>query len=129
MPKTTKLGRHIYRVEFNKEEQEAICQEARALAAEETRTQVTKWLHEFQNELDGNVLMTLHTEFGFGKDRLKKFHHSFCDVIDQLCKRYELVGPEGSTHEDEKFLANTWMREYGIDLDEWNREIKNGTSD
>lgn len=126
MPKVQKLGRHMYRVEFNKEEQEAIKKEARELAAQETKEQVTKWLHDFQNELDGNVLMTLHQEFAFGKDRLKRFHHRFCERIDSLTRKYELIGPDGEPeHRAEEFLATQWMSEYGIDLDQWNEEIHN----
>lgn len=69
------------------------------------------------NELDAIVLWHLHEEFGFGKKRLKRFYTTFLPKLNELARRYEL---EDS---DRVWLCTYRLKEYGIDIEEWNKEL------
>lgn len=70
------------------------------------------------NELDAIVLWFLHEEFGFGLDRLKKAHQAFVPRLQELCDRYEMTD-DGDT----AWLCTHKLKEYGCDIEEWNKEV------
>lgn len=69
-------------------------------------------------EIDAIILWQLHKQLGFGLKRLKRFFDTFNPAIDALIKRYELE--DG----DQVWLCTHQLKEYGIDLEKWEREQK-----
>ena len=59
-------------------------------------------------EIDAMVLWVLHEVFGFGPDRLHKFYKSFNGQVDG----------------DQVWLCLHKLKEYGINLEEWEREAQ-----
>lgn len=68
------------------------------------------------DEVDAVILWLLHEKFGFGKKRLRAFYDSFSTELDALVKRYEMGD------EDKAWLCSRKLRDYGIDISEWNKE-------
>ncbi len=105
-----KAGGRVYGATFTAAEKKAMNMEIQRQMAE----------YDIKNihEVDAMILWRLHTMFGFGPDRLKKFYHAFGKDVKALIKRYEL---EDS---DDIWLCTHMLKEYGIDLEEWEREEK-----
>ena len=82
----------------------------RAIAAEEQK---------FDRAMDAMVLYTLHREFGFGKDRLRRFYEAFLAGRNELIERYQ-------SPEDNAWIAEQELKRLGVDLDAWSAEIKAG---
>lgn len=70
-------------------------------------------------EIDALFLWYLHEEFGYGIKRLKQVYLGFAPKLEELCDRYEMHD-EG----DNVWLCTQKLKEYGIDLEEWERERK-----
>lgn len=87
--------------------------------------EIQKELAEFDRkhmlEIDAIVLWGLHTELGFGVDRLKRFYDNFAGAMDDLINRYEME--QG----DKVWLCTYKLKELGIDIDKWDRE-RNGNN-
>lgn len=67
-------------------------------------------------ELDSMILYTLHSEFGFGKARLRKF-------FDKLRELYKEMGDKYCMPDDVPFICLTKLKDIGVDLEEWESEI------
>lgn len=82
--------------------------------------EIQKQLDEFdrkhKREIEAVVLWELRTRFGFGHKRLRDFYDGFDPAIDELIKRYEF------DEEDKVWLCTRELKEYGIDLEEWEKE-------
>lgn len=85
----------------------------------ELKSQLAEWDQKHYNELDALVLWVLHSEFGFGEKRLKRFHDAFVNNIGALLKRYEMDG------EDDVWLCTYKLKQAGIDISEWNKKGEN----
>ena len=70
----------------------------------------------YANELDAMILWHLHEEFGFGPKRLKQFYDTFAVRLDELIKHYEM------TDSDMVWLCTYKLKQYGIDIEEWNKQ-------
>lgn len=105
-----KIGGRIYDTKLNAQETAAM---NRVI-----EKQVAEYDRKNSREIDAMVLMILCEEFGWGEVRLKRFHHRFIKKMDELCERYELET------EDEKFLALQWIKDRGIDLEEWSKDYE-----
>ena len=70
------------------------------------------------NEVDAIILWVLHDQFGFGHDRLKKFHAAFQPSLEELCKRYEMTNKD-----DELWLCTRKLLDIGVDIEVWNKEV------
>ena len=70
-------------------------------------------------EIDAMVLWVLHEVFGFGPDRLHKFYKSFNGQVEALAERYQMTD-DG----DQVWLCLHKLKEYGINLEEWEREAQ-----
>lgn len=116
MPRFKKAMGRIYAVEYNKEEQRAMEKEIHRQFAEYER------LHN--KEIDAMALLVLHEEFGFGPARLKRFFDRFEAVLDNLLETYE--GDEDINRAE---LCFAKLKEYGVDLDIWEKERKNERND
>lgn len=95
-----------YRPRLNASERQAMDMEIKRQCAEYDRRNAT--------EIDAMVLWILHQEFGFGPERLKRFHDNFFASMDALVERYEL-------NKGEVWLCTQKLKEYGVDLEEWKR--------
>lgn len=99
---------HIFGVQFSAKEQKAIDVEILRQCAEYDKKNA--------DEVDAVILWLLHEKFGFGKKRLRAFYDSFSTELDALVKRYEMGD------EDKAWLCSRKLRDYGIDISEWNKE-------
>ena len=82
----------------------------------EIRRQCAEYDEKNAREITATVLWRMHEEFGFGKKKLKKFYKSFDRAIRDLVNRYHL------DDSDAAWLCTWQLKEYGIDLEEWERE-------
>lgn len=67
-------------------------------------------------DMDASTLWTLHSEFGFGKDRLKKFWDACFATHQKLKKQYDVDGNEAD------WICTKLLKEIGIDVEEWYKE-------
>lgn len=109
-----KAGSKIYGVDFNKKEQEAINAEIQLQCADYDRKNVL--------EIDAIILWLLHENFGFGMKRLRRFFDLFATEIAALCNRYEME------KKDSVWLCTYKLKEYGLDIEQWNKEDENNGS-
>lgn len=103
-----KIGGKIYGASLTSSEQKAIDLEI--------KRQLAEYENKHNIEIDAMILWILHEEFGFGEYRLKKFYDRFENSLKDLLGRYEM---EDS---DTVWLCTQKLKEYGIDLEEWNKE-------
>lgn len=105
-----KSGKTIFGAELTNAEQKAMEIEIRRQLADYTR--------KYRKELLAVVLWELRTQLGFGHDRLKQFYFKFEPAIQDMIERYELV------ESDADWLCTHKLEEYGVNLDEWDKELK-----
>jgi hypothetical protein len=105
-----KSGKTIFGAELTNAEQKAMEIEIRRQLADFTR--------KYRKELLAVVLWELRTQLGFGHDRLKQFYFKFEPAIQDMIERYELA------ESDADWLCTHKLEEYGVNLDEWDRELK-----
>lgn len=84
----------------------------------EIQRQLAEYDAKHANEIDAAVLWILHEEFGFGPKRLKQFHDAFDKRFNELIRHYEM---EDS---DSVWLCTQQLKQYGIDVEEWNKKRK-----
>lgn len=84
----------------------------------EIRRQCAEYDEKNAREITATVLWRIHEEFGFGKNKLKKFYKSFDRAIRDLVNRYHLDDADAA------WLCTRQLKEYGIDLEEWELEEK-----
>lgn len=109
MPLFKRRGKSIFGCQFNAKEQEAM--------EREVRSQLAEWSRKNMMEIDAMFLWFMHEEFGFGMERLKRVYYGFRPYMEQLAQRYELKG------EDTPFLCTKKLSDYGINLEEWEKEV------
>lgn len=97
-----KSGKYIYGAELSAAEKKAMDIEIRRQLAEYTK--------KHEQEVSAIILWELHTQLGFGHDRLKKFYDNFRPALDDLIKRYEME--DG----DEAWLCTQKLKDYGFDI-------------
>lgn len=105
-----KSNGRIFGVQFSAKEQQAIDAEILRQCAEYDRQNA--------DEVDAVILWLLHEKFGFGEKRLRAFYDYFSIELDALVKRYEMGD------EDKAWLCSRKLKDYGIDISEWNKEEK-----
>lgn len=84
----------------------------------EIQRQLGDYTRKHAIEIDAMFLWFLHEEFGFGLKRLKQVFTGFHPRITELCDRYEMHD-EG----DDIWLCTQKLKDMGIDLDEWLKEV------
>jgi hypothetical protein len=105
-----KAGGKVYGADLNAAERKAMDLEIqRQLAEFDLRN---------EREIDAIILWELHQQFGFGPKRLKHFYQNFGVELHNLIQRYQMSA------DDEVWLATHILKEYGIDLEEWEREMR-----
>ena len=84
----------------------------------EIQRQLGDYTRKHAIEVDAMFLWYLHEEFGFGIKRLKKVFTGFHPRMLELCDRYEMHD-EG----DDIWLCTRKLKDIGVDLDEWLKEV------
>lgn len=92
-------------------EKKALDIEARKVYAEYDRKNA--------NEIDAIFLTYLHERYGWGYDRLKQAYFGIYPAIKALADRYEM-----NEKGDKIWLATHKLKELGIDIDEWSKELE-----
>ena len=103
----------IYDVELNAKEQEILDQKVK----ESIQQTMPEYIADAAKEMDAIILWYLHEELGLGPKRLKKFFEEFHVKLDELMDWYQM----GSS--DRSWLCYHKLKEYGIDISEWQKEI------
>lgn len=86
-------------------ERKAMDDEIDRQLAEATRRQ--------EGDIDALLLWYLHTEYGFGEKRLRKFIEGFNTRLRELSDWYDM------DERDQMFLVRRELEKIGIDVDEW----------
>lgn len=105
-----KSGSRIFGCDLNKKEQAAMEQEI--------KRQLAEWDRKNTMEIDAMFLWFMHEEFGFGPGRLRRIYFKFAPYMRQLVRKYEMNSP------DTPFLCTEKLRDYGIDLNDWEKELE-----
>lgn len=105
-----KVGGKVYGASLTAAEKKAMNIEIQRQLAEYERKRI--------EEIDSMILWVLHSEFGFGPERLKRFYDRFANSIDELIKRYEMED------EDQIWLCTHMLKEYGVNIEKWHNERK-----
>ena len=116
MPNFKRNGGKIFGVHLSKAEQEAL--------DIEIKSQIAEQYHDLLENVDAMVLWTLHTHphLRFGKKRLKRFYKFFIKQHRELIDYYECK-------EDSGRLCKFKLRDLGIDLAEWQKELEEENDD
>lgn len=69
------------------------------------------------SDLEATFLWGLHTEFGFGAERLRRFYDCVAESREALLRHYEM-------EEDSQFILLYKLKEIGVDLKKWDAEQK-----
>ena len=93
------------RVGMTAKERKAMDDEIDKQLAEATRRQ--------EGDIDALLLWYLHTEYGFGEKRLRKFIEGLNTRLRELADWYDMG------ERDQMFLVMRELEKIGIDLDEW----------
>lgn len=93
------------RIGMTAKERKAMDDEIDRQLAEATRRQ--------ESDIDALLLWYLHTEYGFGEKRLRKFMEGFNARLRELSDWYDMG------ERDQMFLVKRELKKIGIDVDEW----------
>lgn len=102
-------------LKMSKEVREALETEADRMAKEA----IADMNRNNEDELDAMALYILHSEFGFGEKRLKRFYERFSLGLRELGERYQM-----NEYEDRLWLCKKKLSEAGIDISKWRKENK-----
>ncbi len=83
----------------------------------EINRQILENDEKFERDRVAVILWTLHTEFGFGEKRLKKFWKSLYVQHQKLREYYQMMPS------DDGWLCKRKLKDSGIDIDEWYKEL------
>ena len=70
---------------------------------------------KYSTDVDAMILWVLHSCFGFGKKRLKRFYDEFSAEHQRLREYYEMP-------DDGAWLCKHKLKDIGVDVDKWNDE-------
>lgn len=110
-----KLAKHIYSAQYSNKDEEAAYQR---LVMDEVR----KFIAKAKTEIVSMVLWYMHSEYGFGYDRLKKFYEGIDREYFEMLERYEMYVKNDKNLENIKasaWLATKKLKDYGVDLNAW----------
>lgn len=92
------------------------CAEKKGMQMEIQR-QIAEYDLKNKREIDAMILWQLHTQLGFGPERLKRFYKNFAAEYKALLARYEMDPGEGV------WLCTHKLAELGIDLEALEKEV------
>lgn len=102
-----KFHGQIFGVELTPKEQKAM--------DEEINRQTVETHRQFTDDFDYMIMRILHNHFGFGPNRLKKFHEAFIVDNEALIEHYEM--PDAGV-----YIARKEMDAIGCNIKQWNEE-------
>ena len=65
-------------------------------------------------DMDAMILWILHKQFGFGKDRLRRYFDGYVTEIRSLQDHYG---------EDASYMMREGLKRIGVDIEKWEREL------
>lgn len=86
----------------------------------EAKKSLIEYIKAFRLEIEARVLWSLHSSFGFGEERLRRFFEAFDQSIGELVEHYDVED------DDAGWLCVEKLRNYGIDLEKWENELEKG---
>ena len=104
-----KSGGRIIGAELNAAEKKAL--------TTEIHRQVAEFDRQNKVNVEACILWALHELLGFGPKRLRRFYLDFIRYYSALLDHYEM-------EDDNAFLALRALKDYGIDVEAWNREVE-----
>ena len=84
----------------------------------ECRKFYADWDRKNIKELDSIILWALREEFGFGRRRMRRIYRRANRGFRELIAKYEME----DLPEEKVWLCTHKLKEYGVDLDEWEKE-------
>ena len=103
-----KSGGRIFGAELNAAEKKALHMEI--------HRQVAEFDRENQVNVEACILWAMHELLGFGPKRLRRFYFGFVKYYSGLLDHYEM-------EDDNAYLALRALKDYGIDVEAWHREV------
>ena len=101
------------KVELPNDIREAMEAEAERMA----KIAIDEMNRDNEDELDAMALYILHSEFGFGEKRLRRFYERFSLGLRELGERYQM-----NEYEDRLWLCKKKLSEAGIDISKWRKD-------
>lgn len=105
-----------YKLHIEREDESARLRRVKEYAENEARKYANRIITDYTRRFDALMLLTLHTEFGFGRERLERFYRAMDEEYKRLTS---MLGAE-DTADDVHYWA--WERRLkectGLDLDE-----------
>lgn len=95
-----------------------LSKKGRGAVSREILLQLLEYDKKNEIEIDAMLLYVLHTQFGFGKKRLRKVYEAVGESFNDLEKRYEL------NETDNPWLCTYLLKADGIDILEWENNKK-----
>ena len=86
----------------------------------EARKTYAEYDRKNANEIDAIFLLYLSEKYDLEPDQLKDAYIHMASEIEALAKRYEMT-----ENGDRVFLATYKLKEMGINIDEWRKEVAN----
>lgn len=83
---------------------------------QEIRTECVEQTRGYEVQLDAVTLFVLHTEFGFGKQRLQRFYDALFAKRREMQEKFQMPG------EDDDYAIWHFLLEDGIDVEQMYRE-------
>lgn len=87
------------------------------LVNDHARRMTREMVDKYEDRADACTLWALHTGFGWGRDRLRRFYETYLRLHRELMERYEL-GREGD------FYCIERLKKLGVDIEAWNAETR-----
>lgn len=88
---------------------------------EEINRQILEHDEAFAMDSDATVLWILHTEFGFGAKRLRRFWNSYFKQHQELREYYQFDVDEVGQ------LCRYKLKQIGVDIEKWYKENSGNT--
>lgn len=83
---------------------------------DEIRRQCTEINDQYLADIDAVILFVLHSQYGFGPKRLRKFWENVKAGIKDLNDFYQMP-------DDVAWIAKYKLKEIGVDVDAWEKEV------
>lgn len=90
----------------------------RKILHEETVKEMRKVVYSIEEDEIACAMFVLHNEFGFGRDRLRKYFDEYASLHKQLDEMYG----SGKEYDFDGWYAKRELKKIGVDVHEWYEE-------
>ena len=87
---------------------------------ERVNQELDRMLTEWMKCADVAILFTLHTEFGFGAERCRRFYLKMIEAHKEMRDRFQ-----SGNDESHYWVMEKWLKDDGIDVEALQREAEN----